>query len=316
MNDLDLDDIFVSNQFNIATQEILLLKEKTLEWIGNGIPGAIIYGRPRIGKTRAILYISAKLKEKYGRELPVFIYNATNHVPKDKYLYSELLKVVGHIDSEKGTVTALKERLMNSLASYACNTKYRKIVLFIDEAYHLADKDFQWLMDIYNNLNLKNIHMSIFLIGTEELKAKKQALILSRQHQIVGRFMVEESRFHGIKSIKDMSICLYNFDVPYTLENNEKIIFTKYYFPRAYEDGKRLTKCADLLMQIFEKNMKEIGIPATSEIPMMYFITTLKYCFRHYGVHGKNLYFPDEEAWDDSIKHSGYLAAERVYYDI
>ena len=28
MNDLDLDDIFVSNQFNIATQEILLLKEK------------------------------------------------------------------------------------------------------------------------------------------------------------------------------------------------------------------------------------------------------------------------------------------------
>ena len=316
MNTLDLDHIFVSNQFNIATQEILFLKEKILEWIGNGIPGAIIYGRPRIGKTRAILYISSKLKERYGRELPIFIYNATNHIPKDKYLYSELLKVVGHTDSERGSVTALKERLMNCLVSYACNTKYKKIIFFIDEAYHLGDKDFQWLMDIYNNLNLKDVHMSIFLIGTEELKAKKQALILSRQHQIVGRFMVEESRFHGIRSIKDLSICLYNFDVPYTLENNTQIIFTEQYFPRAYADGKRLAKSADILMKIFEKNMKEIGIPTTSEIPMMYFITTIKYCFKQYGANGKNIYFPDEEAWDDAIKKSGYLAAERVYYEL
>ena len=158
--------------------------------------------------------------------------------------------------------------------------------------------------------------MSVFLIGTEELKIKKQALILSQQHQIVGRFMVEESRFHGIRSIKDLSICLYNFDVPYTLEDNTKVIFTKEYFPIAYEDGKKLAKSAETLMNVFEKNMKEIGIPTTSEIPMMYFITTMKYCFKHYGIEGENLYFPDAEAWDNSVKHSGYLAAERVYYDL
>ena len=145
---LDLDDVFLSTRFNITTNQILQLKEHVFEWIGNCITGALIIGRPRVGKTTAMLEISSKLKEKYGKNLPIYIYNVTNHLPRDKSFYSDLLKVVGHPESEKGTVTALKERLVNALASSACNIGCKRIVLFIDEAYHLADKEFQWLMDI------------------------------------------------------------------------------------------------------------------------------------------------------------------------
>lgn len=310
-----LDNFFVSNDFNITTSAIMDLQNQVLKWVSDGTPGAIIYGRPRIGKTRAILYIASVLKSKYGRELPIYVLNATEHIPKDKFFYSELLKVVGHPEFDKGTVSMLKDRLLNSLFASACNTKYRKIILFIDEAYNFSEKDFKWLMDIYNNLNLKNIHLYVFLVGSEELVARKQALIMAKQHQIVGRFMVEECHFHGIQSTKELSICLYNYDNPLEIAGNS-IILTKEFFPDAYADGKRIFSCAEILMEEYLKIMKEIGIPAASEIPMMYFATTVKFCLNNYGINGKKIYFPTEAEWHDSIINSGYVAAERLYFNV
>lgn len=309
-----LDNYFVSNEFNITTTAIMNLQSKIMSWLSNGTPGAIIYGRPRIGKTRAILYISNTLRLKYGSELPIYVLNATVHTPTDKFFYSELLKTIGHPEFEKGTATVLKERLINAMTMTACGTKSHKIILFIDEAYNFTEKDYKWLMDVYNNLNLRDIHLSVFLVGSEELKACKNSLILSRQHQIVGRFMVEESGFHGIISIKDITICLLNFDKPLRF-GNENIILTQYYFPEAYEKGKRLTDSADELMHEFNKVMKEMNISVTSDIPMMYFINTVKYCLNEYGIRNKALYFPDAEAWRDSILNSGYVAAERLLYE-
>lgn len=158
--------------------------------------------------------------------------------------------------------------------------------------------------------------MTVFLVGSEELKARKQALIMAKQHQIVGRFMVEECHFHGIQSAKDISICLYNFDKPLMVNNNVTTILTKEYFPNAHADGKVMAHCADELMKEYLTVMKEIGIPSKSEIPMMYFINTMKNCFNIYGKYGKNIYFPDADVWRESIQNSGYIAAERIYYDV
>lgn len=310
-----LDNYFVSNEFNITTPAIMELQQQVLKWVSDGTPGAIIYGRPRIGKTRAILYIASVLKAKYGRELPIYVLNATEHIPKDKFFYSELLKTIGHVEFDKGTVSVLKERLLNALFTSACNTKYRKIILFIDEAYNFSEKDFKWLMDIYNNLNLKNIHLYVFLVGSEELIARKQALIMAKQHQIVGRFMVEECHFHGIQTSKDISICLYNYDHPIEIAG-EQIILTKEFFPDAYKDGERFMSCADTLMDEYLDVMKEIGIPPASEIPMMYFINTIKYCLNTFGINGKKIYFPTKNEWRESIINSGYIAAERLYFNV
>lgn len=315
ITDDKLDNFFVSNKFNITTSAIVNLKNSILKWISDGIPGAIIYGRPRIGKTRAIIYIASSLKEKY-KGLPIYVLNATEHVAKDKYFYSELLKTVGHSEYEKGTVTVMKNRLINTLLEKTCCTDHRKIILFIDEAYNFSDKDFKWLMDISNNLNLLDIHLTVFLVGTEELLARKQAFILAGQQQIIGRFMVSECHFHGIQTLKDMSICLLNFDQNMNIYDDTQEKLTEYYFPEAFGEGKRLAMSSTLLMDQYIKIMKEVGIPKISEIPMMYFINTIKYCFNYYGVNGKKIYFPDEEIWHDSILNSGYVDAERLFSNV
>ena len=112
-----------------------------------------------------------------------------------------------------------------------------------------------------------------------------------------------------------MSICLANYDQPLEIVG-EQISLAKEFFPDAFLDGKRLFSCADTLMDEYLKIMKEIGIPSASEIPMMYFVNTIKYCLNNYGITGKKLNFPTDEAWRNSIFNSGYVAAERLYFNV
>lgn len=127
-----------SIDFTIPTIAILDLAKVVDTWITDGDCGAIIYGRPRIGKTRAIHYISKELKKKYGKDLPVYVLNMTDHKPSEKYFYSEILKTIGHIEAHKGTSSMMKERLINALISDSRETQYRRVVLFIDEAFLLT----------------------------------------------------------------------------------------------------------------------------------------------------------------------------------
>ena len=294
--------------FNIPTRAILELKNSVNTWMQNCDCGAIIYGRPRIGKTRAILYITNELKKKYGTELPVYILNVTDHVASDKFFYSQLLKAVGSPEMHKGTVLMLKERLLNTLAVASMDTIYKRIVLFIDEAYLLHEKDYIWLMDIYNNLNMLDIQFTVFMFGTYELKQVKTSLCAAKKLQIVGRFMVEEFKFEGVTSVKDTFVCLLNMDKPLNNFLDGEIILTETFFPEAYKDEKRLAKCDTLLWNAFESVIHDNNI-VEKDIPMKYIMTAIIYCLKTYGHYGKGIYFPDQDAWLDSVAHSGYLKA-------
>jgi len=142
------------------------------------------------GKTRAIHYISKELKKKYGKDLPVYVLNMTDHKPSAKYFYSETLKAIGCAEAHKGTASMMKERLIDALMHGSRETRYRRAVIFIDEAFLLTEKDFIWLMDIYNNLDMCNIHLTVLMFGTNELKSIKSAYCQAKRFQIVDRFIL------------------------------------------------------------------------------------------------------------------------------
>ena len=139
-----------SIQYTIPTKSILDLQYKVEEWISMNDCGAIIYGESRVGKTRAIRYISLHLKEKYSLQLPIYTFTATDHVSTQKTFYSSLLTAIGHEEPHKGTAVQMRQRLVNRIIVNALDTKYRRAILFIDEAYLLSDKEYLWLIDIYN----------------------------------------------------------------------------------------------------------------------------------------------------------------------
>ena len=155
-----------SIKYTIPTKSIMDLQHKVEEWISMNDCGAIIYGESRTGKTRAIRYISTHLKEKYGTQLPIYTLCATDHISTQKTFYSSLLTAIGHEDAHKGTAVQMRQRIVNRIIVNALDTKYRRAILFVDEAYLLHDKEYLWLIDIYNELNLNDILFTVFLFGT------------------------------------------------------------------------------------------------------------------------------------------------------
>ena len=294
-----------SIDFTIPTVAILDLAAAVDTWIIDGDCGAIVYGRPRVGKTRAIHYISKELKKKYGKDLPVYVLNMTDHKPSAKYFYSEFLKAVGHSEAHKGTASMMKERLVNALVLGSRETKYRRVVLFIDEAFLLTEKDFIWLMDIHNNLDMCNVHLTVLMFGTDELKSIKSAYCQSKRLQIVDRFMVEEYEYKGVASVKGALACLHNMDVGLPGYPGSPIL-AQSFFPGAYADKKRFASCANTLWDVFLELGRESGSPSI-DIPMKYFMKAIVYCLKTYGIYGKGIYFPDKAAWADSVSNSGLI---------
>lgn len=55
-------------------------------------------------------------------------------------------------------------------------SQMRRIMLIIDEAQRLTEYHYNWLMDIYNDLDYEKISMTVISVGQSELLARRTFL--------------------------------------------------------------------------------------------------------------------------------------------
>ncbi len=305
-----------TGRYQIPTNEIKILFNNVSKWIENRSPGGIVFGRPRIGKTEAIKYLIKILKSKFGDTLPVFHILCDQHSkPNENVFFENLLRDVEHGLPLSGNASSKRDRLLKFFMFQCEMSANNRIILFIDDAQRLFEIQYGWLMDIYNILNKYDISMSVILVGQEELIHQKNAFIQSKKTQIVGRFMVQEYKFSGIKNIRDMSACLQGYDLSSEYPVKSGWSFTKYFFPDAFDSGKRLENCAEDLFMAFTNIRMESGFKKTFEIPMMYLTLTIDCALKKYGVNGANIEWLTCNHWKESIRNSGYIEAE-MYQEI
>ncbi|OON84864.1 hypothetical protein BXO88_15160 [Oribacterium sp. C9] len=300
--------------FVIPTKGILDTEVKIKTWITLGACGGIIYGRPRIGKTRCLYHIAKTLtSDEYGN-LPVIIWNLTDHAETEKNFYSTLLMAMGYECPKSTTALFIKERVINTLIVMACETPFRRVVLLIDEAWKFYEKDFAWLMDLYNNLIALDIQLYAFMFGTRELKDLKISFKQRGKDQIIGRFMINEIRYSGINSEKELSFCLASMDKLKMVTDGYKKLdksLLDFYFPNAY--GKSFYDLSAAYYEAFMKIRGNHGI-ASADIPMKYFIDSFIICLNLYGIYGsKAVAFPGAEELTECIEMSGYGESDDEY---
>lgn len=298
-----------TGDYYIQTNSIDNLFNEISNWIDCRNPGGIIYGRARIGKTRAIHNLSKALKESYGDDLSIFNVIMSEHKPSEKFFYLEMLKDIGHsLAKSTRPASDLKSNLVNHLIAAGKSNAMGLIILFIDEANFMSMDDFNYLIDVYNRLERAGIRMTVLLVGTKEIISTKTALMQMNKQQIVERFMVREYNFKGIVSTQDLQICLASYDFSEYPENSGWS-FTQYFFPDAFSEGHKLHELADELLSYY---LESLGSRLV-EIPMQYVTSTIENCLRKYGSDGQGVYFPTKVEWMQSIKDSGFVIAENLF---
>lgn len=299
-----------TGSYRLPTKEIINLYAVVSRLIANRSPGVIIYGRPRLGKTRAISMLEFQLKKEFGDDLQIFKMLCSQHKPNENRFYTDLLREIGHFAYNQGKAEIKKERLIKYFIERAQSSYHKKIILFIDEAHMLYENDYNWLMDIYNQLDRYNITMTVILVGQEELMYQKSAFIASNKMQIVGRFMVHEYMFSGIKSSKELEYCLRAYDELTEYPEDSGCSYTEFFFPEAFRDGRRLSYETDSILEKFEEIRANKNISSAFELPMQYFTLFIDNCMKVFGVNGKGIYWPSSNEWEESIKLCGYIEAE------
>ncbi|WP_204280594.1 hypothetical protein, partial [Providencia stuartii] len=73
------------------------------------------------------------------------------------------------------------------------------------EAQRYNVNEYEWLRDIHDTLDRQQIKLYTFLVGQEELLAKKESLQAAGATQIIARLMVEELPFYGIRDADDVA---------------------------------------------------------------------------------------------------------------
>lgn len=300
-----------TGRYTLFTPPVGRFCDDLKSWVKNRATGAIVAGRPRIGKTKGIRFAVDEVREEFGATFPIMTFCCEDHqYPTEARFFESLLTDFGH-SLRSGNASAKRARLIQFLVQQACANNYRRLVLIGDEAQKLQEPQYKWLVDIYNALDRQDISTTVVLVGQPELVHQRDAFEKAKKMQIVGRFMVHLHQFAGLRSAKDFSYCLKGYDDESEYPEASGCSFTKYFFPLGFEEGWRLAGEAKALWEAFQQVRAEAKLPGKAEIPMQYFSRTVEFALRDYGSIEGGKPTISLNQWKEAINHSGYRDAGR-----
>ncbi|MGZ9709209.1 AAA family ATPase [Glaciimonas sp. GNP009] len=294
-----------TGQYRIATPAIQAFYELISRCLRYRITGALIYGPPRIGKTKAIEYIRLLLAEKVPTITTYHV--QAEHKPRhaEGPFFANLLEAVGYPDASGGSNSAKRQRLINKIREACIKAGRGTVILFCDEAQRFDENEYEWLRDIHDHLDRMEIKLFTFLVGQQDLLSIKTNFQRSGKMQIVARLMVEELAFYGVRDVNEVATCLAGYGQTFYPRGSEWS-FTRFYLQQAVDAGYVLTDDAQLIWTTFENIHNKAGFSGAMDIPMESFTRAVEIVLKDAAIHDAPAYRPPPALWEQAIRHSGY----------
>jgi len=275
------------------------------------IPGALVYARPRMGKTHAIDYVCLHLGRTRPEVLTVRISCEHHWSDFEGPFFSALLIAAGATGEVLNTsITNKRQELIRRLRERLAARRGQIVVLFCDEAQRQSRNAYEWLRDVHDQLAYHGIRLITFLVGQPQLLAQKAGFQMSGDEQIVARFMIEQMQFSGIADAAEAATCLAGYDRTRYPEHSGPS-FTGFFLPQGVAAGLRLEECGADLWNAFVRAHAEAQLSGTPEIQMDYFTRAVKSLLGQGGRFDSPLLKLDEAHWKRAVAESGYVAAQR-----
>ena len=300
-----------TGSYRIATPAIQSFYELICRCLRYRITGALTYGPPRIGKTRAIEYLRLLLCETHPK---ITTYHAqAEHKPRhaEGPFFANLLEAVGFPEPDSGSNPTKRMRLINKIKEACSRNGSGVVVLFCDEAQRYDENEYEWLRDVHDSLDRIHIRLFTFLVGQQELLAVKTALQHARKTQIVARLMVEELAFHGVRNVSDVATCLAGYDKT-CFPRASDWSFTRFYLRQAVDNGYRLGHDAALLWDAFSALHHRHGLPGELEIPMDSFARAVEIVLKEGELRDASNFRPDTAMWNLAVRSCGYVQSRQA----
>lgn len=248
MESFDPNVIFNPSAFFIKTPALEKLKEQLHHWLRTGMTGGLILGDNRIGKTRAIEYVSHKLVTISGEKIPAKrITISLRDVSTITSIFRNLCFALDIPVKTRSKADDMANDLTHYLGELSLQNSNRQVVLLVDEMQRLKVNQLNAFAELHDNLVGLKSNLCIFFIGNLGSSHSLLETIMNERYELIrGRFFTHTLNFYGLQGKEDVSFCLKEFDKD----------FTEHYLPKDYNEGWRLDKLSIVLWHIFEANYK------------------------------------------------------------
>lgn len=316
--------LFDSLELFIPTPMIQETREIIQNWIWADQTGGVVLGDNRVGKSWLIDFLLRSLEARAG---PKIVCGSLSMFGLDQDSVASLNKNFCFENKIKLKARAHGFDLVNPVLScihdQVVEAGAKKYVLFVDEFQLLSKVQLQGLASIHNHFMKEGVRFIVILVGNyiegmdligsilpaktplpidekgkRKRKPKTKKRNRSRHNAISARFLKNICVHHGIRSQKELRVCLAYFDQARFPEKTGPT-YTNFFLGHCAPDGWRLESLSSLFWHVYQEEFaKPLKI---SSFGMEYFIASVRtllsvYLNQHWSEH------PDSLA--DSIRKS------------
>ncbi len=273
------------------------------------IPGTMTYALPRYGKSRSIMYCLGAIKTDFPK-LPAYQFICPKKgTSSETSFFSDLLRTVGHEKPNAGIISAKRGRLTKFLLEKGEHSDYKCVVIFFDEAQKLSMCEYEWLRDLHDELDQQGIRLLTFMVGQQQLKHQKLAMREEGAIQIIQRFMIDELKFNGLRSLDELATCLHEYDEACYPPDSDWT-YTRFFLTKAFDNGYRMFDCAELLWDVFSAAHEETSPATQIDIPMTYFTRAVEYMLIEYQNADDEHFHVDEKICVEAVNLSKFTQSQ------
>lgn len=261
-----------NDKYLMETPEISRLLEFIKKLLKSGVPGAMVVGERRAGKTYALDWLRNAVPEILGIPF-VLILGETFVKPPSVYEhYTWLVDAVKHPLGNLGKGPELRKRFREWMISMVAATGQSRVIIAIDDARLLYDIQFSFLMTDSNWLLENRVRPLFLLVDGRELEFTRKRFVAEKQGHYIGRFFIGRHEIRGIRSEADMKAICMQFDAASGTGDQS---FSQYFRPLAFEEGWRLANHSEDIYRCFKDLQSKHNVPSSSDIPAQYFFSAI-----------------------------------------
>jgi hypothetical protein len=228
-------------------------------WLDDQVDGATIYGPSRFGKSNAVdHWLQQLLQERHGGYVPMVIWSHLDpggHSSVGRF-YAQLLDASKHELAKAAKSPMDRQHMLIERWIWMARQGGGKfLVLVIDEAQSMTQREWIWMVELHSTLEKKNIRLCVFSIASLQFYDEPIGMALSGGAHVAARFMLESRQFHGVRSVEELQYVLNGYDTDTEWPPGSGLSFTAGLAPDAWAEGFRMENQADSLMNAMTESL-------------------------------------------------------------